>query len=140
MSTVQDSTGTNFRISSSRSTTSRRATDDTRPAPIPFWTLLHRNGLSRKPTSRSTTRRACWALTSRMSISRGASSALRTASAVISWNSIRFGERSLSTSARCQAIASPSRSGSEARMTFWRSFLVAEVSSLIVLRRLSTTS
>src|SRR6266581_6529044 len=75
-----------------------------------------------------------------MSISRGDSSALRTASAVISWNSMRFGDFSFRTSARCQAIASPSRSGSEARITFWRSFFVAEVSSLMVLRRLSTTS
>ena len=63
------------------------------------------------------------------------------ASRVISWNTMRrTGTLGFNTSSRCQAIASPSRSGSEARMTFWRSFLVAAVSSLIVLRRLSTTS
>ena len=70
---------------------------------------------------------------------RGDSSARRTASEVISWNSIRFGSRSFSTSARCQAMASPSLSGSDARMTS-RSFFAAERSSLIVLRRVSTTS
>jgi len=107
---------------------------------MPFWTLLQRNGLSLKPTRRSTTRRACWALTRRMSISRGDSSARFTASAVISWNSIRFGERSFSVSARCHAIASPSRSGSEARMTSLPSFLTAALSSLIVFWRSSTTS
>ena len=87
-------------------------------------------------------RRACWALTSRMSISRGASRARRTASAVISWNSMRLGALSFKTSARCQAMASPSRSGSEARMTSWRAagLLTAERRSRIVFSRSSTTT
>ena len=46
-SRLQDSTGTKAWISASRSQTSRSATDWTRPALVPFWTLSQRKGLSR---------------------------------------------------------------------------------------------
>ena len=48
---------------------------------------------------------------------RGLDSAASTAGLVISWKTTRSGSLSLSASARCQAIASPSRSGSEASST-----------------------
>ena len=64
-------------------------------------------------------RRACWASTSGMSMSRGASTALRTADFVISLYVTRRNgfapAPGPSTSFRCQAMASPSRSGSLAR-------------------------
>ena len=61
-------------------------------------------------------RRACCASTFRLSISPGAASASRIASLVISWKRMRcVGALDLSWSATCQAIASPSRSGSVAR-------------------------
>src|ERR1039457_3033601 len=60
------------------------------------------------------TRRASCADTSERSILRGCASAASTASLVISWKTIRSGLLSPSASARCQAIASPSRSGSAA--------------------------
>ena len=64
-------------------------------------------------------RRACWALTNCMSISRGFRNASSTASLVISWNTTRLGglARSCHSAAvwRCQEIASPSRSGSVAK-------------------------
>jgi hypothetical protein len=44
-SMVQYSTGTNALISASRSATSRTATDCTRPAESPRFTLVHRTGL-----------------------------------------------------------------------------------------------
>jgi hypothetical protein len=44
-STDQYSSGTNALISSSRSQTMRTATDWTRPADRPRWTLFHRIGL-----------------------------------------------------------------------------------------------
>ena len=62
-------------------------------------------------------RLACWDSKSLPLISRGFSRASRTALAVISLNWMRpmFGLVSLSSSAMCQAMASPSRSGSGAR-------------------------
>ena len=103
-------------ISFSRSTTRRRATLCTRPADRPRWILRHRIGESSKPTRRSSTRRACWALTRLSSMSRGVSMACRMASLVISWKTIRRVRlRSRpSVSTRCQEMASPSRSSSEA--------------------------
>ena len=69
------------------------------------------------PTKRSSTRRACCASTRFMSMERGFSSAALTAFSVISLNTMRdiLEGSSFSTSARCQEIASPSRSGSVAR-------------------------
>src|SRR2546430_11755797 len=65
---VQYSWGTNALISSSRSTIIFMATDCTRPAERPRRTLSHSSGESLYPTSRSSTRRACWALTLFMSM------------------------------------------------------------------------
>src|SRR5450432_4032736 len=59
VSTVQYSTGRKALISASRSTTSRTATDCTRPADSPRLTLVHRTGLIWYPTRRSRIRRAC---------------------------------------------------------------------------------
>jgi len=113
----QYSWGTKASISRSRSQISRTATDCTRPALNPPRTLRHNSGLILYPTSRSRIRRACWALTKLASMSRGAWSALRTASFVTSWNSIRLILELtwLRIEARCQEIASPSRSGSVAK-------------------------
>ena len=63
-------------------------------------------------------RRASWASTSRLSRSRGLARAAWMAGAVISWNTMRFTGTRLggeSTSSRCQAMDSPSRSSSVAR-------------------------
>ena len=63
-------------------------------------------------------RRASWASTRRRSISRGSSMARWIASGVISWKTIRrtgIPDGGFSTSSRCQAMASPSRSSSVAR-------------------------
>ena len=72
-------------------------------------------------------RRASWASTSRRSSSRQSSTARRMAAGVISWKTIRFtGIWGASTSERCQAIDSPSRSSSVARYSssaFFSSFL-----------------
>ena len=106
-------------ISFSRSTTSRSATDCTRPADRPRRTLRHRIGDNSKPTRRSSTRRACWAFTRLSSMSRGFRMALLMASRVISWKTmrrVRLRSRP-SVSTRCQEMASPSRSSSEASQT-----------------------
>jgi hypothetical protein len=68
---------------------------------------------------RSTARRACWASTSAVFRWRGASNAARIAGSVISSKVTRLvSSRSRSsTSAMCQAIASPSRSRSGASQT-----------------------
>ena len=58
-------------ISRSRSTSSRTATLCTRPADSDGRTFFHSTGDSSKPTRRSSTRRACWALTRFMSTVRG---------------------------------------------------------------------
>ena len=99
----QYSTGVKASIASSRSTTSRSATDCTRPAertePVSMFAAsspslrIRRliscptsglsSGLSLKPTSRSSIRRACCALTSSMSIARSFSNASLTASSVM---------------------------------------------------------
>jgi hypothetical protein len=61
-------------------------------------------------------RRASWASTRRRSSSRGWSIAYSIAEGVISWKTIRFmGTCGESTSNRCHAIDSPSRSSSVAR-------------------------
>ena len=99
----------------SRSTTRRVATDCTRPADSPDRTFFHSTGETSKPNSRSTRRRASWASTRSWSRSRVFAAASLIASRVISWNTIRrTGTFGLSTSRRCQAIASPSRSSSVA--------------------------
>ena len=84
LSMVHDSTGMKASISRSRSTTMRSDTDCTRPAEVPRWTRRQSRGLIWYPTNRSRMRRACWALTSCMSISRGFRKASSTASLVIS--------------------------------------------------------
>ncbi|GFI07263.1 hypothetical protein IMSAGC006_02018 [Muribaculaceae bacterium] len=78
-----------FFISSSRSTMSLTATDCTRPAERAGLIFFHSTGLSSNPTMRSSTRRACWALTRSMSMPRGLAMALSMASFVISWNTMR---------------------------------------------------
>ncbi len=61
-------------------------------------------------------RRVSWASTSFWFSSRGLATAAWIAALVISWKTIRLtGTLGLSTSCRCQAIASPSRSSSVAR-------------------------
>ncbi len=61
-------------------------------------------------------RRVSWASTIAVSISRVSLTARWIASRVISWKTIRLtGTLGLSTSSRCQAMASPSRSSSVAR-------------------------
>ena len=111
-------------ISFSRSTTSLSATDCTLPAESPLWTFLPSMGDSSKPTSLSSTRLACWASTRLRSMSRGFSTALSIASRVISWKTILL-VLSLSSprvSLRCQAMASPSRSSSDASQTVFADF------------------
>ena len=113
---LQYSWATNFPIASSRSTISRSATVCTRPAERPVLIAFHSSGLTLKPTSRSRIRRAIWASTFFASMVVGRSIAAAIASLVISWNRTRltlplsFPTASLT----CQAIASPSRSGSVA--------------------------
>ena len=116
-------------ISRSRSTSSHTATLCTRPADSDGRTFFHSTGDSSKPTRRSSTRRACWALTRFMSTVRGFSIASKMARFVISWKTIRFVPSTgrPNTSVRCHAMASPSRSSSEASHTV-RSF-AARVSS-----------
>ena len=75
---------TNSLISRSRSTIRRTATDCTRPADNAGFTLRHKIGESSNPTIRSNTRRACWAFTKLILISRGVSIACRMAFLVIS--------------------------------------------------------
>ncbi|CAM5664282.1 hypothetical protein SGRIM128S_03142 [Streptomyces griseomycini] len=68
-------------------------------------------------------RRVSWASTSFWLSSRGLATASRIASLVISWKTIRLtGIFGLSTSCRCQAMASPSRSSSVARKSSSDSF------------------
>ena len=107
------------RISRSRSTSKRTAGLCTRPADLPPGTLRHTTGLSSKPTMRSRICRACCASTSCISTVRGCLMAASMAGLVISWNVMRLvrcGSRP-STSHKCQAIASPSRSSSVASHT-----------------------
>ena len=110
---------TNSLISRSRSTIRRTATDCTRPADKAGFTFRHRMGESSKPTIRSNTRRACCAFTKLILISRGVSIACKIAFLVISWKTIRFVFSGFNpkTSYRCQDIASPSRSSSDASHT-----------------------
>ena len=115
----QNSSGVKARISRSRSTMSRTATDCTRPADNPRATFDHNKGDSSKPTTRSRKRRACWAFTRASSMPPGLRNASWIASCVISLNTTRR-NRSGSppiTCCRCQAMASPSRSKSVARYT-----------------------
>ena len=117
--TSQYSSGSKARISRSRSTTSRTATDCTRPADNPRATFAQSSGETSKPTTRSRNRRACCAFTRFSSISLGWAKASRIALLVISLNTTRrkrAGSPPIS-SLRCQAIASPSRSRSVARKT-----------------------
>ena len=109
----------------------RTATLCTRPAERLGRTRRQSTGESLKPTKRSSTRRACCASTRLRSIWRGCSMADRMAGFVISWKTMRcaFAGSSLSTSARCQEMASPSRSSSEASQTV-SVFLAAARSSL----------
>src|SRR5690606_12503373 len=106
-------------ISRSRYTISLTATDCPRPADNDGFTFFHNTGASSKPTKRSSTRRACCALTKLYSILRGSSIARIIAGLVISWKTIRFVLSSFnaSVSYKCHEIASPSRSSSEANQT-----------------------
>ena len=106
-------------ISRSLSTTSLSATDCTLPAESFGCILFQSIGDSSKPTSLSSTRLACCALTRFMSTSLGESMAASIAFWVISWKAMRFvfESSSPSVSFRCHAIASPSRSSSDASHT-----------------------
>ena len=112
---------TKWLISLSLSTTSLTATLCTRPALkllcIPI--LRHKTGLNSKPTKRSSTLLACWALTRFILMVLGFATAFFIAGAVISWNTILLvtAGSSPSTSAKCQLILSPSRSSSDASQT-----------------------
>ena len=79
-----DSSGSNARISRSRSTRSFTATDWTRPAERPERTLRQRTGEASYPTIRSRIRRDCCALTRSRSIFHGFSNASKILSFVIS--------------------------------------------------------
>ena len=83
------------------------------------WIFLQSTGESSKPTNRSRTLRACCAFTRFMSMSRGFCTAFMMASLVISWKTILrvFSFLSPSASKRCQEMASPSRSSSDASHT-----------------------
>ena len=109
----------NFWISRSLSTISLTATDCTRPAESCGFSFFHNTGESLNPTIRSSTRRACWALTRFKSMVLGCFIASKMACLVISWNTIRFvcSTSRPSTWARCHDIASPSRSSSDASHT-----------------------
>ncbi len=84
------------------------------------------------PTTRSSTRLACCEFTRSRLIGCGCLTACSRAGLVISWNSIRQGASSgrLRICCRCQAIASPSRSGSGPSSTM-SVFLAASRKSLI---------
>ena len=112
----QDSSGVKSRICFSRSTTSLVATLCTRPALSPEATFFQRIGETRYPTIRSTIRRACCASTRGMLILRGFSKARCTSDLVIASKVTRFAcfGSTFNSSARCQAMASPSRSRSVA--------------------------
>ena len=115
---VQNSTGTKDSISSSRSAMSRSVADWTRPADSPrFPKELDTSLLSGNPTTRSSTRLACWALTRSRFNSCGLANASLTASEVIAWNTTRCVSLTShpAASMTCQAMASPSRSGSFAK-------------------------
>ncbi|MNY15569.1 hypothetical protein D3C86_1487900 [compost metagenome] len=111
--------GSNPLISFSLSTTNLTATDCTRPAESPVFTFFQRTGDISKPTILSRTRLACWAFTRFWSMSLGLSIAFKIAFLVISWKTILFlfSGFNFNSSAKCQAIASPSRSSSDASQT-----------------------
>ena len=77
-------------ISLSRSTISLNATLCTLPADRPLWIFLQSSGETSNPTRRSSTLRACWAMTRSMSMLRGFCNAFSTALFVISWKAMRF--------------------------------------------------
>jgi hypothetical protein len=78
-------------------------------------------------------RRVSWASTRSWSRSRRFSTAARIAGSLISWKTIRrTGIFGLSVSSRCQAMASPSRSGSVASRTSSTDF-TASLSSATLL-------
>ena len=115
----QYSSVTNAAISCSRSTMIFVATDCTRPALRPWATFLPSRLLSGNPTTRSMARRASWLCTRRMSMWSMSARACWMAFLVISlkrMRQVRSGS-SFSWSAMCQAMASPSRSGSLASST-----------------------
>ena len=102
--------------SRSRSTTSRTATDWTRPADLAPWPIfIHSTCDTGNPYSRSTMRRVSCASTRFMSRSRVLATASRMASGVISLKTMRWtGTLGRRTSRRCHEMASPSRSSSVA--------------------------
>ena len=117
--------------SRSRSTTSRVATDCTRPADSPGADLAPQHRA--RPRSRRAGRGCGGSPARRRGARRGRGSPrqrARIASRVISWKTIRLtGTLGFSTCIRCQAIASPSRSSSVASRSSSAS-LSARLSSL----------
>ena len=96
-----------------------KVTDWTRPADLE-WIFFWRRWDNLKPVILSIILLVSWLATKFISIVLGFSRARIMAGLVISWNSKRsvFATSSFKTSAKCQAIASPSRSGSVANITF----------------------
>lgn len=141
--TFHDSVGIKASISFSRSTTSRIATDWTRPAEsvVVLGTFLQRIGETSNPTIRSRTRRACCASTRSWSMKRGLAIACVIAFLVISWNTILFVvfvSRPIA-SQRCHPMASHSRSSSVAIQTFSADFASFLSSATIFFFPSSTT-
>ena len=130
----QYSSGLNFSISSSLSQINLTATDWTLPADNPFLTFFHNTGLILYPTILSSIRLACCASIKFLSIFLGCLTAFFTASFVISLNVILHSSSSGIPNIydRCQAIASPSRSGSVAKYTLF-AFLASFFNSFIKL-------
>ena len=117
--TLNSDLASNSLISRSRSTTNLTATDCTRPADNLGCTLRHKIGDNSKPTNRSNTRRACCASTKHLSMVLGFSIACKIAVFVISLKTMRLVFSSLrpNTSNKCQLMASPSLSSSDANQT-----------------------
>ena len=77
-------------------------------------------------------RRVSWASTRSTSMSRGFATASRMADLVISWNTMRLtGTFGFSSSLRCHAMASPSRSPSVASRSSSASFSLALRSRMV---------
>ena len=138
---AHDSSGLNAAISRSRSTIKRVAGLWTRPALRPPATFFHRTGETRYPTTRSRIRRACCASTRFISIDLGRENASATSDFVTASKTTRFASvgEIPSISARCHAMASPSRSRSVANQIALAD-LASFFSSLTVFNFASSTT
>ena len=139
VSTDQYSCAVKASISASRWQIRRKATDCTRPAEREPGSLRHKTGEMPKPIRWSRARRARYASTRSISSSRGSSIAFKMALLVISLKTtrstgivlaLRF---SFSSSQTCQLIASPSLSGSVARISLSAPFKAVVISFIRLL-------